>query len=48
MRIHTDAERPAFGDESGKAFTVGVDQVLLSKAREAVSRFRSSTRAGPL
>jgi hypothetical protein len=49
VRIHTDAERAAFGDKSGEAFTVGTaDQVLLSKALEAVSRFRSSTSAGPL
>jgi hypothetical protein len=48
MRIHTDAERAAFDDKSGKAFTVGGDQVLLSKDLEAVSRFRSSTSAGPL
>jgi hypothetical protein len=48
VRIHTDAERAAFGDKSGEAFTVGADQVLLSTALEAVSRFRSSTSAGPL
>ena len=48
MRIDTDAQRSAFGDKSGEAFAVGTDYLLLFEALEAVSRFRSSTSAGPL